>query len=83
MTDIEKIDQLINAGYHVKDVAKIIGCNESSVRVRACNRGSLRRRVAMRITLSNPAYERLKENADARKVSVETWLQLKLEGESK
>jgi len=81
ISDIEKIDQLIGDGYHPKDIAMMIGCNEASVRVRACKRGSLRRRIPVRITLSVEAFNRAEKAAESKRVSIETWLQQKLEME--
>lgn len=79
MTDLEKIDQLIASGYHPKDVAVMLGSNEASVRVRACRLGTLRRRIPVRITLSVQTYNKAEEFAERLGVSIETWLQLKLE----
>ncbi|MFZ8899498.1 MAG: hypothetical protein ACO20X_13280 [Alphaproteobacteria bacterium] len=77
--DTQKIDDLIGAGYHPKDIAMMLGCNEASVRVRACRRGSLRRRIQVRLTLSVEAFNRAEAAAEKRRISVETYLQQKLE----
>ena len=81
MNDLEKIDHLISVGYQPKDVAEIVGSNEASVRVRACRLGALRRRIPVRITLSVQSYNRAEEGAERSGVSIETWLQQKLERE--
>ena len=82
-SDIDKIDELIGEGYHPKDVAQIVGTNEATVRVQACRRGSLRRLIPIRIALSVQAYNRAEESAEEQGVSIETWLQQKLERENR